>query len=1049
MRSQLEYSYRHGTMNGKMMNGNTTTGQIMTARSFLVRLALSAAVILIFALLARAGGPKNVAGSSYFDPTVTGQPLVWPQGLITYYTDQGDLSPTLPNASANALVANAFSQWTAVPTAAITATSGGMLAEDVNGSNVILNSDGTISMPADIHPTALATPIGIVYDYDGSVTDALMGSGAGSTTQCFANAVYGGDDNYGTFATYQHALIVINGQCALESSQLTDVEYRLVRVIGGVIGLGWSQVNPNVLSRVPLPTPSDYLGFPVMHDTDPLNCVPITICYANPYQLTMDDAASLSRLYPVTAQNQASFPGKQIFSAVSARIHGSVWFTNPQNNPTQAMQGVNVVARWIDPTTNLPSRQYAAAAVSGFLFTGNVGNPITGFDDALGDSLAEWGTNGQTLEGFFDLAGLKPPNGSSAQYQLSVEPLDPEWAAEVGPYSPGPVVPSGVGQPITLTVTAGNDVEQDMVMTDAAQPLPPIASAWTTPAALPISGDWQGSLSSYGNMAYFLLAAQANRTLSVAVTALDEYGNPSVGKVQPVIGMWAASDSQGTAPPALTPSPFNQLQVGMTRLDAQVETSTNFLIGISDVRGDGRPDYRYHAYVLYGDSVSPARVGVNGGAIKVLGTGFYTGLTAALGSTLTTPLAVGAGQMILSAPPHADGTQNITLTDPASGGSSVMTSALTYGAAASDVIVLLSGSLNPSTPVGAQASNPMSVRVLAADGITPISGATIGWSSTNGTQLSVCGGASSCSVTSDQNGDAASWLTPAAVGVATITATLAPGAYSVSPSVSATLNATESSSDIGVLTPYLWIAQGATVSVPLTVRVLSNGAPQNNASVNFAVESGFGTLSAAVATTSSSGYATVTLTVTQIAASVQVSACVAPGNLPCQTFYATPVPLAQQTLQPVAGGGQVSTDRAFQPVVVRVTDFSSPPNSVIAANVTFLSDILRPGGNSPAGGSGETNPTNPAMPVILQVSQSAVIADLSGLASIVPSGTGFSPPVEVDVTAAAGISGFLDFPLEVLPAFLPEDHGGPSRPPPGEPPTRMVGPRTIRECTAH
>ena len=59
------------------------------------------------------------------------------------------------------------------------------------------------------------------------------------------------DDNYGALATYQHALIVINGQCALQSSQLTDVEYRLVRVIGSVLGVGWSQVNPNVLTGTP------------------------------------------------------------------------------------------------------------------------------------------------------------------------------------------------------------------------------------------------------------------------------------------------------------------------------------------------------------------------------------------------------------------------------------------------------------------------------------------------------------------------------------------------------------------------------------------------------------------------------------------------------------------------------------------------------------------------------------------------------------------------------------------------------------------------------
>jgi len=991
-----------------------TNRMAFTARSFLLRLALPTALILVVAVISRAGGPKCIAGTSYFDPTTTGQPLLWPQGVITYYTDQGDLSPILPSASANSFVAGAFSQWSSVPTAALAITSGGQLAEDVNGSNVILNADGTISMPADIQPTATGTPIGVVYDYDGTVTDALIGAGAGNSSQCFSNAVYGGNDNYGTFASYQHALIVIDGQCVQQSSQLTDVEYRLVRVIGSVLGLGWSQVNPNVITRTPVPTSDDFAGFPVMHATDPLNCVPITVCYSNPYQLAMDDDAAISRLYPVTAQNLSSFPGKQVFSAATARIYGSVWFTDRHGNATQAMQGVNVVARWINPATGLPSRRYAAAAVSGFLFTGNAGNPITGFDDPLGDSFAEWGTSTQTMEGFFDLAGLQLPNGGSAQYQLSVEALDPRWSLNVGSYSPGPVAPSGLALPIVVTVSAGSDVQQDILMSSSAQALAQETSTWTAPAALPQAGDWEGSLSGYGDAAYFLLPARANHTLSVAVTALDESGQASVGKVQPVIGMWAASDPQGTTAPAFTPSPFNQLTYGMTRLDAQVATSLNYLVGISDVRGDGRPDYRYHAYVLYADSVSPARVGVTGGVVGVQGTGFYPGLNAAIGGTAATPLAVTAGQMLLAAPAHGDGLENITITDPVSGGSSIMTNALTYGAAASDTIILLGSALNPSTPVGAQAANPVTVRVLAADGVTPVNGATIAWSANNGLQLSACGSASSCAVSSDQNGDAATWLTPAAVGAATITATLAPGVYGSSPLVSATLNATESASDIGVSTPYLSVAQGATVSVPLTARVLSNGAPQSNVKVNFTVVNGSGTLSAASSQTNATGYATVTLTLTQLAALVQVSACVAPANAPCQPFYVTPVPLSVQNLQPVSGTGQVSTGQAFQPVIVRVTDSSSPPNPVIAASVMFQTTVLRPGGSSSTSGAGVTNP---AMPVILKVSQNSATTDTNGLASIVPSASGFSAPLEVDVGVTAGTSAWLDYPLEVFPAF--------------------------------
>ena len=123
----------------------------------------------------------------------------------------------------------------------------------------------------DIQPSAVGTPVGIAYDYDGTVTDALLGTGAGSSSQCFFNAAFGGIDNSSSSATLQHALVVLNGQCALQSSQLAEVEYRLVRVLGSVLGVGWSQVNPNVISGTPKPTSDDLAGFPVMHYLDPQN----------------------------------------------------------------------------------------------------------------------------------------------------------------------------------------------------------------------------------------------------------------------------------------------------------------------------------------------------------------------------------------------------------------------------------------------------------------------------------------------------------------------------------------------------------------------------------------------------------------------------------------------------------------------------------------------------------------------------------------------------------------------------------------------------------
>lgn len=112
----------------------------------------------------------------------------------------------------------------------------------------------------------------------------------------------------------------------------------------------------------------------------------------------------------------------------------------------------------------------------------------------------------------------------------------------------------------------------------------------------------------------------------------------------------------------------------------------------------------------------------------------------------------------------------------------------------------------------------------------------------------------------------------------------------------------------------------------------------------------------------------------------------------------------------------MSTGPAFQPVTVRVTDSASPPNSVIAASVAFLTTVLRPSGIPLAGVNGETNPSNPAMPVILQVNQSSATTDINGLASIVPSAVGFGAPLEVDVAVIAANGALLDYPLQLLPS---------------------------------
>src|SRR5438477_7974798 len=107
---------------------------------------------------------------------------------------------------------------------------------------------------------------------------------------------------------------------------------------------------------------------------------------------------------------------------------------------------------------------------------------------------------------------------------------------------------------------------------------------------------------------------------------------------------------------------FNTFNFGMTRLDAVRLATTNFRLGISDYRGDGRPDFRYRGRVFYGDRVVPARASVAGGtALAVQGLGLRGNTAVRIAAVNAPLLAVSANQVAATAPAMADGLQNVTL----------------------------------------------------------------------------------------------------------------------------------------------------------------------------------------------------------------------------------------------------------------------------------------------------------------------------------------------------------------------------------------------------
>lgn len=257
----------------------------------------------------------------------------------------------------------------------------------------------------------------------------------------------------------------------------------------------------------------------------------------------------------------------------------------------------------------------------------------------------------------------------------------------------------------------------------------------------------------------------------------------------------------------------------------------------------------------------------------------------------------------------------------------------------------------------------------------------------------------------DQSGSASTYITLLSAGVITLTAKLAAASYTNPQQVQTTLLGTSSPLDLTLITPPVWIAQSATVSLPVAARLLSNGAPVSGTTLNYQITTGTGSLSAASVVTDSNGNASAKLQVNSLAASVRVSVCVEPGNSPCQILTANMVQTSSLQLQPVSGMLQMAPPgQTFQPVAIRVTDSSTPPHPVLGATVAFLAYIGRMPGNEPVIWSGEAGISQPSMPVILAKSQASAQSDINGIVNFALSTAGISGDVAVMGTATAGTS---------------------------------------------
>jgi len=283
-------------MNAPMQHGTSRR------RLGLAALSLAAAI----ASPAHGGGPLDL---------VNHQPVVYPNGAASLQlnVDQGAFG-SRTNAQAVALVQSAIGLWNGVATSTMRMGLGPALGTNYNATNYsgILNNytDG-------FNP--------VIFDSDGSITDAIFGAGAKSNVLGFAgSAYYRSGPSAGKYA---EGRAVLNGALNVSDATWTVV---LAHEFGHFFGLDHSQID----SAQGMARSNYVLMYP--------------IAYRTLVSLHEDDVAAVTSLYPSAA-----------VASVYGQLQGT--FTTTGGSP---ILGANIWAREV-------STGKVYSVVSDFLMQGN------------------------------------------------------------------------------------------------------------------------------------------------------------------------------------------------------------------------------------------------------------------------------------------------------------------------------------------------------------------------------------------------------------------------------------------------------------------------------------------------------------------------------------------------------------------------------------------------------------------------------------------------------------------------------------------------------
>jgi hypothetical protein len=400
------------------------------------------------------GGPLMVGGPSF---GIQGVPFTWDSAAIPiqYRVDPGPMAKSpngaivISNSEGVARVNSMFNIWSSVPTASLSFNNTGPLLSSGSyaGGPVVNGTTNLANFNALMQSCNNAEQNPIIFDPNGNLA-AELGLSSSIIGFEFACNLDGGSGHI------RSAGLVLQGKFQDGVGNPSNFELpanlfdqAITHEIGHFIGLDHSQINVDVLSLNGSCGTAEIAGLPIMFSF--VACLARTNFGFAP--LAPDDAAWVSRLYPVITPA----PGKIVTSTAYGSIAGTVNFSD---SITQT-QGVNVIARSTSNPTGI-----AFSAVSGYLFSGNLGQSVT---CALGATFcnsngSRFGSRDSRFVGTFEIP-VAP-----GEYTIEVESINPNFigGSRVGPLVVPIPMPGTGPATTTISVSAGTTAIVNITLQD-------------------------------------------------------------------------------------------------------------------------------------------------------------------------------------------------------------------------------------------------------------------------------------------------------------------------------------------------------------------------------------------------------------------------------------------------------------------------------------------------------------------------------------------------------------------------------------------------------